>query len=154
MLLEFKAAAEADLPVLLPMIREFYAEEQIRFEESVTRSALEELLANPALGAVFLLQCDNAPAGYLLITRGFILEFGGKQIVLDELYLQPSYRGRGFGGEALGFVEQLCRESGVEVLRLEATLGNERALALYRRNGLVQHDRCTMTKLLQKSSCS
>jgi ribosomal protein S18 acetylase RimI-like enzyme len=154
MSLKFEVATAADLPLLLALVAEFYAEEQIAFNESATRRAIGELLGNPPLGALFLLRCDAAPAGYLLITHGFILEFGGRQMVLDELYLRPGFRGRGLGAEALAFAEQHCRANGVEVLRLEATLSNERALALYRQKGFVEHDRCTMTKLLNEKSCS
>ena len=47
-----------DLPVVLLLMRAFYAEERLDYDDARSSKALHELLAEPELGAVFLLWCE------------------------------------------------------------------------------------------------
>jgi ribosomal protein S18 acetylase RimI-like enzyme len=141
----FRLATPADSAGLLPLIEEFYAEESLPFHPDRTAAALGELLADAALGQVWWIECDGGPAGYLLLVHSFILEFGGRQTFLDELYLRPAFRGRGVGRQALGFAAEASRDRGACALRLEVSEHNLRAVALYKRAGFLLHDRRTMT---------
>jgi len=143
---EARAASAVDLPVLLGFVRDFWAHEGIAFEEAAVVRALGELLANPALGRVFLLEVDEQVVGYTVIGFGFSLEYRGRDAFLDELYLVPTFRERGLGAHVLAFVEATCRDLGIRALHLEVNRGNFRAQALYRRRGFSGEDRLLLTK--------
>jgi ribosomal protein S18 acetylase RimI-like enzyme len=134
---------------LLVLTEEFYRHERIPFEEKTSREALSTLLAKPELGSVWLIDVDGVAAGYFAIALGFILEFGGALAVLDELYLRPAFRGRGYGRAAVMKAEEICRALPVRALRLEVEDANPRAEALYRALGFTAHERRTMTKRLR-----
>lgn len=142
-----RRATPDDLPALLAMMRAFYAEDRLRFDERSTPRALAALLADPACGAALLLGEDGA-AGYLALTRGFSLEQAGHYALLDELYIAPHARGRGLGAQALALAAAQARDWGVEVLRLEVHHHNPRAKALYLRAGFVDSHRDTLVLAL------
>lgn len=56
-------------------------------------------------------------------------------IELISMWVSPSARGRGVGDLLIRAVEQWAMQLGARRLRLAVTPGNERAIALYRRNG-------------------
>lgn len=144
----FRLADASHLEPLLRMIEEFYREEQIPFVSETSRAALLQLLEDPSLGRIWLLEFDGQIAGYMAAIFGYILEFGGRQTFLDELFVSPAFQGKGIGSAALQFLEEESRQSGARVLRLEVTRSNSRALALYERRGFELHDRQTMSKPL------
>lgn len=151
----FHPATAADIPALLPMTAELYAQEGCPFDPAGARRALEEMLPDPRLGRAWLLRATAARSGdcgpnlgYLVLTFGFIVEFHGRHAVVDELYLRPAARGQGHGRRALAFVEEYCRGQGIRVLRLEVERENTRAQAVYHAAGFRAHDRWLMTRVL------
>ena len=98
-----------------------------------------------------MLWAGNELAGYVILTLGFSFEYRGREAFIDELYVEEKFRGRGWGGRAMEFVEERARELGVNAIHLEVDRGNEPALALYRRTGYVDHDRYLMTKWIRRA---
>jgi len=146
--LEFLPVTPAIAAETVALIRRLYEHEGIAFETARTRAALDELLAEPALGMIWLLRFDGETAGYMAITVGYSLEFGGRFGLLDELYVEDSWREQGFGRKAVLFAEDWCRGRGLKALRLEVGYDNARALGLYRRTGFEVHERHFLTKRL------
>ncbi|MGO3128325.1 MAG: GNAT family N-acetyltransferase [Luteimonas sp.] len=129
-----------DLPAVLAMMRAFYVEDRLHFDEVATPRAVSALLSDPGCGALLLLGAD----GYMALTRGFSLEQGGHHALLDELYIAPAARGRGLGAQALEIASAQARVWGVAVLRLEVHHHNPRAKALYLRAGFSDGHRDTL----------
>jgi ribosomal protein S18 acetylase RimI-like enzyme len=141
-------AQETDTGELIAMMRAFYAELGEPFEEERAERALRALVADPSHGAAWVFREDGRAVGYLVVTHGYSLEFGGLLAVVDEVYAVPERRGQGIGARALTLAEEHCRRNGIEALRLEVHQENRRALALYERSGFEAHDRYLMTKWL------
>ncbi len=149
MKIELRAAATQDRDLLLSFIQELYAAEHIPFDPSRSARALDDLLADPSLGRVWLIERDGQPAGYAVVALGYSLEFGGRFALLDELFLQEEHRGKGVGRQALARIEAACRELGLEAVRLEVERSNQVARELYRKAGFESHDRDLMTLWLK-----
>ena len=146
----FRLAAEADLPALVELQRDFYAHEGIVFNAAAALQAMRTLISDPALGRLVVIEDEHAIAGFAAIMFGFSLEFRGRSAILDELYVVPSARARGLGTGALRFAEEICVEAGVQVLQLEVERTNIRAQSLYQRNGFFDRG----NHLLSKHLCS
>ena len=149
-ILAWHPATLADGPAALDLMQAFYAEEKIPFDGPTQGRALDALLSDPTLGSVFLLRVEGAspetaPFGHLVLTRGHSLEFGGRFLLLDELYLAPSIRGQGEGRRALDFAARQARVAGAQALRLEVSRENHRAQTVYRRLGFIAETRDLMT---------
>jgi len=146
--LEFREATLQDESALLPMMRSLAEQEpgKIVFDEATARTTFRRFLSLPSFGRVWLLYEGSALAGYIILTVGFSFEFHGHDAFIDELYIVPSCRRRGYGRQAVTFVEQKAREMGVNAIHLEVDDGNDPANELYRRCGYEDHERFLMTK--------
>lgn len=129
-------------------MRAYYAEDGYPFVDARGREALTTLIADEQLGAVWVLEDEQGVAGYLAVTLGYSLEYGGRDAFIDELFLGARARGRGAGRTALELAEAWCRSRGVRALHLEVELHRDRAFDLYRQNGFEDHERRLMTKRL------
>jgi ribosomal protein S18 acetylase RimI-like enzyme len=149
--LVIREATLQDEAELLRMMRGLAEHEpgKIQFDELAARATFRKFLSLPAFGKVWLLCEGNAGVGYIILTMGFSFEFHGHDAFIDELYVVPDHRRRGFGRQALATVEQKAREMGVNAIHLEVDRGNDAAIELYRRSGYRDHDRFLMTKWLK-----
>jgi len=144
--LDFRVATVADQSLLLTLMRDFYSEDQIEFDQERVQRGVAALLADPRNGEALLwLDPDGQVIGYGVIAMGFSLEQGGHFVLLDELYLTPEGRGRGRGKQALALVEQRARGRGVRRLRLEVNHHNALARRLYLATGYVDDTRSLLT---------
>lgn len=134
------------MDAVVDMMAKLYAEGHDPFDAARARSATEKLLAEPEFGGVWTIDMGGAPAGYLVFVMGYSLEFGGRFGLLDELYINQAWRGKGIGKQAVAFAGQQCQTRGWQALRLEVGQENQPAMDLYRRSGFGLHDRFLMTK--------
>src|SRR5262245_41419558 len=146
--LPFRPATTADEPVLLELMREFYQEGRMPFDERAARAALRGVLSDPAHGRALLIEVEGALAGYLVVCFGWSLEFHGRDAFVDELYVRERFRGQGIGTRALEVAAEVCRTSGVRALHLEVERSNTRAQSVYRRTGFADRDYYLMTRRL------
>jgi ribosomal protein S18 acetylase RimI-like enzyme len=144
--LAFTAASIADEEAVAALMREFYAHEGIDYERSRAGEAFRALVADPALGRVWLLRVGGEVVGYAAVTVCYSLEFAGRYALVDELYVREGWRGRGIGARALELAAAACRELGVAAVRLEVDTWNTRAMALYRRLGFELQERYMMSR--------
>lgn len=140
----FRQARQSDLPFLLQAMGELWAYDSIPFDRSRSERATLELLGDPLAGTVWVIESNELPVGYLVLTRAFSLEFGW-HLFIDELFIQEPYRGLGIGSAAVEHAIGECRRCAAEALLLEAALSNERATRLYNRLGFREHPRRLMS---------
>ncbi len=150
--LVIRPATSAEEPFLLPMMQALAEQEPNPgvFREPLVGKALHFLLDHPERGRIWLLCVNEKPAGYIVLTLGFSFEYLGTDAFVDELYIAPEFRRRGFARRAMQFAEAEARKLGVNALHLEVDEGNEAAFELYRRCGFQDHNRFLMTKWLQR----
>ena len=144
--IRFQLASEKDLPRLLEMMRDFYQEQEMVFDEEVARNGLRKTLLDPGLGSAYLILLEQELAGYFAITFCYSLEFHGKFALLDELYLRAPFRRQSLGSSAMEFAEEICRKTGIKAMRLEVGETNKAAQSLYKAVGFKRDARYLFTK--------
>ncbi|MDL5054781.1 GNAT family N-acetyltransferase [Oscillatoria laete-virens NRMC-F 0139] len=132
----------------LSLARAFYAHEQMTFDLRTIDRVLNELSCPTPPGFLYLITFQEKAAGYLMVTLCYSMEFGGRFLLLDELFVSEEFRGHGLGKKAVQFAENLCRTHACKHLRLEVARQNHTAMALYQRTGFVSHDRDYLTKVI------
>lgn len=127
-----RIAGPEDFARLIAMVRDFYVEDCIPYQPELVEPGLQAVLGNPSLGAVLLLSSDElAEVGYVTLGWCFSVEQGGRFVLLDELYLAPAARGRGWGRQALAVARDWAAGQGAAVIRLEVNHHNAKAKRLY-----------------------
>ena len=140
-----RAAVLADIPALVALMGEFYAEAGFPLPTDAATRAFGTLIADPALGAVWLLEHDGEPAGYVVLTLCYAMEYGGLRGFVDDLFVREPARGRGLGGEAMREVRRAAVERGVRALQVEVGPANDPARRLYERSGFQENGRLLLT---------
>ena len=94
-------ATPEHLESVLRLVADFHREEGIEQDDTTLRSAVLPLLEGSPHGAIYIAGPVRAPIGYIVVTFGWSLEFGGMDGFVDEIYIRPGVRGRGLGTELL-----------------------------------------------------
>lgn len=144
--LTYKRANDQDLPLLLEFIQSFYELEEILFRPEKTTAVIRPLLESDTYGVIWILCLGSEPVGYIVLTFGYSLEFGGRDAFIDELFIQSEYRGQGLGSQALAFVTEACRRFSVQALHLEVAITHEKNRAFYRKHGFEDRKYSLMNK--------
>jgi diamine N-acetyltransferase len=142
----FRLAAESDTAALLKFMEAYYAFDGHGFDEPKARAALTTLLRDANLGRVWLILDGESPVGYVVICFGYSLEWLGRDAFVDEFYLLPEYRGRGWGRKTMVFVEEAARSLHVRALHLEVVRENVTALQVYRKLGFKDRESTFLSK--------
>lgn len=130
-----------DVPQLVTMMAEFYAESGYPLNHQHATEAFATLLADDRLGHVWFIQADGQEVGYVVLTLCYSMEYGGLSGFVDDLVVQIPFRRAGLGAAALTEVSAFCTELGVRAIHVETGRDNAAAQTLYRRAGFTQTDR-------------
>lgn len=125
---------KSDTARILAMMQTFYNSPAVlsNGSEEIFKNDIENCLNDcPYLeGYVFTQKAHIC--GYMMVAKSFSTEFGKPCIWIEDLYIEPAYRGLGIGKQFLQYIEQ--KYSGC-VLRLEAESDNRNAIRLYEKCG-------------------
>jgi len=103
-------------------------------EEAVLRKTLTDALSDCRYLEAFGFEAEGVLAGYGMVAISYSTEAGGLCAWIEDIYIEPSYRGKGIGSSFLDFVWQRYHKRVVRI-RLEAEPENTRAMAVYRKAG-------------------
>ena len=145
---DIRRATADDVPAILRMMEGFNGEELIEFTPEKLGRGLGELFAHPEYGFVLIAEIGGIPAGYAVLAYGFDIEYGGRDVFLNELYIQPRHRRRGVGNELLRAATASVQADGCHAMHLIVRPENPGAQRLYRRDGFSFDPRMFMTKTL------
>lgn len=148
MALTVREATLEDVPLILPMMERFNAYELIKtWTRDNGEAPLRKLIGDPSIGIVGLV-FDTDAIGYFVVTWGFDLEWGGRDAVLTELFLEEKERAQKRGPQLVAAVERMARAHGASALHLMVRTENEPARRLYTSCGFKIPPRHFMTKRL------
>ncbi len=141
-------ATPADVPLVLEFIRELAEYERLAQAVVATERDVRAALfgERPAAEAVIGRQ-DADPVGFALFFRNFSTFLGRPGIYLEDLYVRPAFRGRGFGRRLLAHLARLARQRGCGRVEWSVLDWNAPAIAAYRRAGAVPLDEWTTYRL-------
>ncbi|HUP17745.1 MAG TPA: GNAT family N-acetyltransferase [Acidimicrobiia bacterium] len=133
-----------DLDVLAALSAEFNEIDGHPHDDTRVRAALSPLLADDSLGVVYVF--GELASGYAVVTWGYSIESGGRDALLDEIYVRP--RGQGLGGAAFEEVLDDLRQRGLTRMFLETERPNTKVRTFYTRHGFKEDDSIWMSREL------
>lgn len=110
--LKLRCTREEDVPLILTLIRELAEYEGLLHEVVATEEILREWLFVKEKAEVLIGECDEGIVGYALFFHNFSTFLGRAGIYLEDLYVRPEYRGRGFGKAFLRKLAQITVNRG------------------------------------------
>jgi GNAT superfamily N-acetyltransferase len=108
---EIRSATEEDVPLILHFIKalaeyERLADRVVANEETLRRT----LFGNPRFAEVLFAEEDGKPAGFALFFHNYSTFIGQPGIYLEDLFVEPEYRGRGYGKALLARLARIAKE--------------------------------------------
>jgi len=132
-------ATSADVPTLLALIRELAAYEHLESACVATEDLLRQHLfgSTPAASALMILADtpDHAPVGYALYFTTFSTFLARPGIFLEDIYVQPAHRNRGFGRSVFRYLAAICRDQNLGRLEWSVLNWNAPSIAFYQSLG-------------------
>ena len=102
----FRFAEEKDTALILRFIRELAAYEKMENEVVATEKLLREWIFEKKKAEVIFVLNSGREVGFALFFHNFSTFLGRAGIYLEDLYVMPEYRGKGYGK---GLIKELAR---------------------------------------------
>jgi len=143
-----------DIAALVELMREFYAESGLSLDQDWAAESFRALLDDDTRGAVWIVNGDDTPVGYIVLTVRHSMEYGGLDGFIDDFYVRPAFRRQGLGQSAVDALLAEAAQRGLKALHVEAARDKTAARELYDRLGFKPTDpnRVMLTRLLQAQS--
>ncbi|WP_238883648.1 GNAT family N-acetyltransferase [Clostridium sp. YIM B02551] len=128
-------AKEEDIPSILGFIKELATYENLLDQVVATEEILKEWLFNKKSAEVLIGEFNGEPVGYALFFHSFSTFLGRAGIYLEDLYISPNQRGKGFGKKLLIYLANLTLERGCGRLEWSCLDWNEPSIKFYKSLG-------------------
>lgn len=143
-----REARAEDCGLILALIRELAEYEKLSHEVVATEEVLREtLFGEHPCGEVVIGEFQGKPVGYALFFHNFSTFTGRPGIYLEDIYVKPEMRGRGYGKCLLTYVARLAVERKCTRMEWSVLDWNEPSIRFYRSLGAVAMDEWTVQRL-------
>lgn len=138
-----------DLEALMRLGERYCAADDAVWVPDRARRGFTGLLAADTHGVVLVCEDQGAVVGYAVLTWGWSIECGGRESLLDEMYIdQP---GRGLGSELLEAVADAAQRHGAARVFLETEASNDAARSFWLKRGFEIEDSVWLQRRLPSS---
>lgn len=136
-------AEEKDIPLVLEFIKELADYEKLLHEVVATEEILKESLFERKVAEVVIGEYEGKPVGFALFFHNFSTFLGRPGVYLEDLYVKPEMRGKGFGKILLSFLAKLAVDRNCGRLDWWCLDWNESSIKFYKQLGAVPMDEWT-----------
>lgn len=136
----YRECDKTDKKIWVAMNREFMAEEiqdddlwngTGQADDEQFSHTFTEALEYGDLISLMIFEEDGVPVGFANLMTIYSVWAHGKALILDDLYLRPDVRGKGYGKQALEYIEQFAAERGYKRLQFQSETTNPNAMEFY-----------------------
>lgn len=141
-------ATIADVPLILQFIRGLADYERLAHEVVATEASLRATLFGRQPAAhVLLAELKGSPAGFALYFFNYSTFLGQPGLYLEDLFVEPSQRGRGVGRALLAQLATIAEARGCGRMEWSVLDWNADAIAFYRKLGAEGMDEWTVQRV-------
>ena len=146
-----RRARPGDIDEILAMVRELAEYERLA-DQAVATPAQFHAAFFGASPSVYAFVVDDDPdagtlAGFAIYFLNFSTWLGVHGLYLEDLYVRPQFRGRGFGKRLLATMARVCVDEGYGRFEWWVLDWNVDALAVYESIGAVPMDEWTVQRV-------
>jgi len=143
----FRFATEADCALILDFIRRLASYEKMSDQVVATETLLREWIFEKQKAEVLFICEDEREVGFALFFHNFSTFLGRAGIYLEDLFVLPEYRGKGYGKALLRRLAQITVERGCGRLEWSCLDWNRPSIDFYLSLGAVPLEDWTTYRL-------
>ena len=140
-------ARETDVPQILNFIKQLAIYENMLDDVVATESLLREWIFEKQKAEVLLAEEDGIPVGFALFFHNFSTFLGRAGINLEDLFVMPEHRGKGYGKALLRRLAQITMERGCGRLEWACLDWNKPSIDFYLSLDATPMDQWTVYRL-------
>jgi GNAT superfamily N-acetyltransferase len=141
-------ATERNVPLLLSFIRHLADYEALLPSVTATEDDIRAAFFGPSPAAEAVVgYAGQEPAGFAVYFQSFSTFVGRPGLYLEDLFVLPAWRGRGFGRRLLAHLARVAVDRGYGRMEWSVLDWNVPAIAVYRRIGSTPLDEWTVHRL-------
>jgi len=144
---EIRQAEQSDVGTILQFIKELAGYENMLDQVVATEELLTEWLFEKRKAEVLIAMADGKPVGFALYFHNFSTFLGRAGIYLEDLYVRPDHRGKGYGKALLKRLAKITVERGCGRLEWSCLDWNKPSIDFYRSLGAVPMDDWTIYRV-------
>ena len=145
---DIRPAVVEDVPVIQELIRELATYERAPNQVTATEEQLVEVLFGKRPAAEVLLAFEaKSPVGFAVFFHNFSTWLGRPGLYLEDLFVKPEKRGKGYGRALLVDLAKIARDRGCGRMEWAVLNWNEPAIKFYRALGATPMDEWTVFRL-------
>lgn len=146
-----REAAKEDVPLLLEFIKELAAYENLSDQVTATEETLTEWIFNKGKAEAVIGEENGKPVGYALLYYNISSFAGRAGLFIEDIYLKPAHRKKGYGKAFFKYIAQLCVERGCARLEWTCLNWNKPSIDFYLSMGAQPLGDWTLYKLTEAS---
>ena len=145
---QIRPATVNDLSVILKLIRDLAEYERAPNDVVATEEGLREVLfgERPSAEVVLAMEGENA-VGFAVFFHNFSTWLGRAGLYLEDLFVRPDARGKGYGRALLVHLAKIAAERGCGRMEWAVLDWNEPAIKFYRALGAAPNEEWTIFRL-------
>lgn len=101
---------------------------------------IEDALASKDLITLIIFEEYGVHVGFANVMTIYSIWAHGKSMVLDDLYLKPEVRGKGYGRIALKYIEEFAENEACKRIQFQSEITNPEAMKFYKAVGYTPTD--------------
>ena len=131
-----RPATIVDVPIILQLIRDLATYERAPSEVAATEEQLVDVLfGERPVAEVLLAFEDEMPIGFAVFFHNFSTWVGRPGLYLEDLFVKPEARGKGYGRALLIHLAKIARDRGCGRMEWAVLDWNEPAIQFYKKIG-------------------
>jgi GNAT superfamily N-acetyltransferase len=133
---KIRDATVADIPIILQLIRDLATYERAPNDVVATEEGLHEVLFGAVPAARVVIAFENTvPVGFAVYFFNFSTWLGRPGLYLEDLFVKPEMRGRGYGRALLVHLAEIARDHNCGRMEWAVLTWNEPAIEFYKKLG-------------------
>ena len=144
---KIRFADENDLALILDFIKQLATYEKMLDEVVATEELLREWLFVRKVAEVIFIMEDDAEVGFALFFHNFSTFLGKAGIYLEDLFVKPEYRGKGYGKALIKKLASIAVERGCGRLEWSCLDWNQPSIDFYLSLGAEAMDEWTVYRV-------
>jgi GNAT superfamily N-acetyltransferase len=146
--LHIRSATRADIPLILQLIRDLATYERAPNDVVATENGLQDVLFGEKPSAEVRLAFEAETAvGFAVFFQNFSTWLGRPGLYLEDLFVKPEHRGKGYGKALLVDLAKIARDRRCGRMEWAVLDWNEPAIEFYRSLGAVPMHEWTVFRL-------
>jgi GNAT superfamily N-acetyltransferase len=145
---QIRPARVQDVPIILDLIRDLATNERAPDEVTATEEQLTKVLfGERPVAEVLLAFEDESPVGFAVYFYNFSTWLGRPGLYLEDLFVKPEKRGKGYGRALLVELAKIARDRGCGRMEWAVLNWNEPAIKFYQALGAKPMNEWTVFRL-------